>query len=223
MAEAKEVSANAEARPIATERNSPPVPQSRVGSGESSHSQPSSATQVVTSNADSSGPAVKEGVAALAGIWSKLAGSGDVFLWRCANNTFAAMKLQSDASVSVDVRRTDSLMNPYIGVVYIQGRFVSNAASSSANGFYQNDGGLVPAGNRCFTTQEQALAHLSEADFAQDESRILSFEAYYTLKDGNLVLSGGNTVFQNAFLSNFTLTGTAAGSLWPDAVSMKVQ
>ena len=117
--------------------------------------------------AETSQAALVQAMKDLGAHWRMLSGSGAVYVRECAYDTFAAAQLESGAVVSVDLRKTDSLMNPYLGIVQIQGDFVSNWLSPKADGAYFEY--ISSPRNACFKTPQEALGHVSAADFADAE------------------------------------------------------
>lgn len=112
--------------------------------------------------------------------WYALTRSPAVLIVRCPNNTYRGIRPKPGAVVSVDLRRTDSLMNPYVGIVRITGEFQGNGSSAA----------------RCHKTPSEAR---QDGDWHGND-RIYNMEAYYTIEGNELVLSGGNEVFKNQFL-----------------------
>ena len=162
-----------------------------------------------------------EGMKNVGDVWISLANSGEVFTWECAEKTFAAKKISIGTSISVDVRQTNSIMNPYVGIVFISGRSVTNATSQFANGFldeYSNPQRFV-----CFKTPDESLEHLEETDFAGDRSYEHSFEAYYVMEGERMILQGGNTVFQNSFITSFQNAIMEPDSPWRSVLSLEAR
>ncbi|ANL74066.1 hypothetical protein AMC83_CH04149 [Rhizobium phaseoli] len=163
-----------------------------------------------------------EGMRNVGQAWAHLAASGEVFVQKCANNTYAAQKLQQDTKINIDVQKTNSEMNPYIGIAYISGMSLTNARSPHANGFLYED--YSERHILCFKTAEDALANIKNSDFIIDDlSRELDFKAYYILEGGRITLVDGNTVFQNGFLRRFQGAFIKPDSGWRSVISLDVR
>ncbi|WP_086156215.1 hypothetical protein [Rhizobium sp. Kim5] len=163
-----------------------------------------------------------EGMRNVGQAWARLAASGEVFVQKCANNTYAAQKLQQDTRINIDVQKTNSEMNPYVGIVYISGMSITNARSPHANGFLYDDGSERHI--LCFKTAQDALAHTKDSDFIiNDLSRELDFKAYYNIEGGRITLVDGNTVFENSFLRNFQGAFIKPDSAWRSVISLDVR
>lgn len=83
--------------------------------------------------------------------WSRIAQTGAVFITHCPAGGFAAYRLAPRSSTAIDLRQTNSLLNPYIGIVSITGEFQNNSSrqngachptvqsAQSSTGFWGND------------------------------------------------------------------------------------
>ena len=156
----------------------------------------------------------------LGSIWKELAQGKEVILSRCAENTFMAKKLEQGSQVSIDLKKTDSLLNPYLGIVRIEGRFITNARSPHANGF--KSASVLQPGTACFRTTTEAIKSLDQTDFANDLSYRFAFEIYYVVDNNALVLNDGNKYFKNAFLSGLAPEYLKPGSLWIKVFKMPI-
>ena len=121
--------------------------------------------------ADSADIAVAE-IKAIAGNWQTaiqkqtliLAPSTDIRV-----EAWYAIRLSTDSAVSFDVKKTDSLVSPYMGIIQISGTVESNMRLD-ANGFFAS----------CFQTPEQALADpIFKSPFGHRE-----YVASYNFNDG---------------------------------------
>jgi len=128
--------------------------------------------------------------------WQNLAQSGQVLIVGCPNNTFRAIRNSPGTSVSVDLRRTGSIMNPYVGIVKIVGTFQWNGGDSPSIG--------------CHRTP---LAAQQDHDW-RSNPMIYEYEAYYNVEGSELVLSGGNEVFMNGFMRQYGQPYLEGGSAW---------
>lgn len=133
-------------------------------------------------------------IKAIAGSWQTTIQKQTLILNRCPgelSGTWEAMRLSADSTVSFDVKKTDSLVSPYVGIIRILGTVGMNA-HFDANGFVSS----------CFQTPEQALADPEfKMPFGPRE-----YIASYNFNDGSFVLSGGNEQFQNAILPALNLS-----------------
>jgi hypothetical protein len=74
--------------------------------------------------------------------WDRILQQGATFVGRCGNaNAFDRIGI-SGSVVSYDVRKTDSVLNPYQGVLVIHGYSYGNSVSPQANGFTIGKAGL---------------------------------------------------------------------------------
>lgn len=80
------------------------------------------------SAADVSEGALVNAMRAIGASWMRVASTGEPFVTNCPKGGFAALRLSPGSQVSFDLRKTGSLMNPYVGVVFIKGEFQSNAS-----------------------------------------------------------------------------------------------
>ena len=150
----------------------------------------------------------------IASSWRKLAENQTILLSRCANNTFRALRLSKETVVNYDVRRTQSIVNPYIGIITLNTIQQDNADSPKANGFLM-DYTSQPARVVCFKSIAEAKADTNfTSSFGRNE-----YVAIYHYKNGQFVLSSGNEVFQNAFLKQLLFSHkngipAAQGLMW---------
>lgn len=90
--------------------------------------------------------------------------------------------------VNFDVQTTNSLVNPYIGLLNFRGQIATNRYSPKANGFPDTQPGAFDKTKHptCFNTPEEALAANGEDDFK-----------YYGGSDviGTYVLNGSGTAW----------------------------
>ena len=133
---------------------------------------------------------------AIAASWQAISSNGEVLLITCPNGMFSGVRLAPGASVSVDLRKTDSLMNPYVGIVQIYGRY--QRSSSRKNG-------------SCNLTREQAV---SPAAPWHDNDRDYDYAIYYQVNGAEMQLTNGNTVFVNNFMHQPGQPSADAGSNW---------
>jgi hypothetical protein len=66
------------------------------------------------------------GVQALGATWKRIVDNQETFVIQCPAGGFAAYRLAKNTTVAVDLRKTDSLLNPYIGSVNLSGVFQTN-------------------------------------------------------------------------------------------------
>lgn len=145
--------------------------------------------------AQTSETAIVQGMRNLGTLWQGLSASSNILIMGCQNNTFMGIRLMKGAVVSVDLQKTSSVMNPYLGIVRITGRFYRNSS--------EQDGSCSRTINEA---QRNPNFHYNDQDY--------QFEAYYQVNGNELQLSGGNEVFTNAFLRQQGLPQFEADSAW---------
>ena len=133
------------------------------------------------SHAQESEAALVQAMKKLGENWQALSRTEDVLIIGCANNTFTGVRLASGAAVSVDLRRTSSLMSPYLGIVRISGRFQRNSS---------------PEDGSCSKTLSEAKRNMNWHDNNQD----YDMKIYYQVNGAELWLADGNDVFWNSFM-----------------------
>ncbi|MCY1329672.1 hypothetical protein D9M68_354220 [compost metagenome] len=135
----------------------------------------------------------------ISAAWEQAISSKQLLVTDCADNTYEAIRFNT-GSVGVDLRKTDSIMNPYLGIIRINALIEHNGESGSANGAYMHtlDGNRIA----CFKKISQALKFSSQSDFSISFlGKTVDFVAYYQVQDGKVIISGGNEAFQLNFLS----------------------
>lgn len=133
--------------------------------------------------AQNSEPQLAQGMRNIAAAWQQALTLPLVFT--CPENTFGAIRAYPGSRVTgVDLRRTNSIMNPYQGVVAITGVFETNLHGPDA----------------CYETKAAARGTTDYDYSSKKPSMIYEFQVYYTVDSGKLVMTGGNTVFLNNFL-----------------------
>lgn len=150
----------------------------------------------------------------IASSWQRLAENQTILLSTCAKNTFKALRLSKETVVNYDVRRTQSLVNPYMGIITINTNRQDNADSPKANGFLMDYTTQTPH-VVCFKSIAEAKA---DTNFTSSFGR-KEYVAIYHYKNGQFVLSSGNEVFQNAFLKQLLFShkngiSAAQGLMW---------
>jgi hypothetical protein len=124
----------------------------------------------------------------LAENWQALIQKQVILLSPCGRDTWKAMRFSSNDSVAFDVKKTDSLVSPYVGIIRITGDLESNGESSHANGFQ-----ILKV--FCFKTPEEALR---DPEFSVEYKR--EYVAIYNVDGGAFVLADGNEAFHNNIL-----------------------
>lgn len=141
----------------------------------------------------------------IASSWQAISTNGEVLLISCANGKFAGVRLAPGASVNVDLRKTDSLMNPFVGIVQIYGRYQFSSS--------QQDGS-------CYLTREQARSAVVPW---RDNDRDYSYTIYYQLNGTEMQLTNGNEVFVNNFMRQPGQPQVDANSNWLHVFRYPVQ
>jgi hypothetical protein len=122
----------------------------------------------------------------IAGSWQTVIQKQTLILKPCEIGSWQAIRLSSNSTVSFDVRKTDSLVSPYVGIIRMLG-------TVEMNGMYTNESGFSGNSTSCFHAPEQALR---DSDFKMPFGP-REYIATYNFNDGRFVLSGGNDQFQN--------------------------
>jgi len=142
--------------------------------------------------ADSDADVAVVEIKAIARSWQTLIQKQSLLLGGCGlfgtlNGRWQAIRLSADSTVSFDVKKTDSLVSPYVGIIQIEGTVEMNGEQVNP------EGAIFPLVQSCFPTTQQALADLEfKAPFGLRE-----YVASYNFNDGSFVLAGGNEQFQN--------------------------
>jgi hypothetical protein len=127
--------------------------------------------------------------------WQQLSQTQAVLLIDCQQGGFIGVRLTSGALVRVDLQKTTSLMNPYLGIVNLTGRFENNAN---------------PYDHSCLDSKQDALNN----DDWHGNDLTFDFQIYYQINGSELWLTAGNPFFQNAFLSQPGPPEVEAGTDW---------
>lgn len=129
-------------------------------------------------------------IKAIAGSWQSLIQKQTLILAPCEIGTWHAIRLSSNSTVSFDVRKTDSLVSPYVGIIRILGTVEMNGMQADPKG------PPFPEVLSCFHTPEAAQA---DSEFKEPFGP-REYIANYNFNDGSFILSGGNDQFQNTIL-----------------------
>lgn len=121
----------------------------------------------------------------IASEWNRLAQTGEALPVACRNGNFSGVRVGPNSSVSVDLQQTSSLMNPYLGVVNLRGRFQWNLGE----------------GGHCVAPSPEAVGQVPWHDNNRDYNIVI----YYQVEGDEFQLTGGNQIFQNGVLN---LSGT---------------
>jgi hypothetical protein len=133
---------------------------------------------------------------ALAATWQRLSDTQTVLVVDCLKGGFIGVRLTSGARVvSVDLQKTTSLMNPYLGIVNLTGVFESNSD---------------PQDGSCLHSKREALQNSGW----HGNDMTYNFQIYYQLNGSELWLTAGNEVFQNNFLRQPGPPEADAGTDW---------
>lgn len=131
----------------------------------------------------------------LAVTWQNLSQTQQVLLIDCQKGGFIGVRLTFGAQVSVDLQKTTSLMNPYLGIVNLTGEFQNNADSQNSS---------------CLHSKHEALHN----DGWHGNDMTYKFQIYYQINGSELWLTAGNEVFQNNFLRQPGPPEVEAGTDW---------
>jgi hypothetical protein len=123
---------------------------------------------------------IVKGMNQIANNWKAAIQNGTLFLADCSGDTRRAHRLSLNTTVSFDVKRTDSLVTPYLGIITLTGSVESN----------------YPCG-----PDDEALAN---TNFSANPYDPREYIANYNFDGHSFTINGGNEVFQNAILSAMT-------------------
>ena len=110
--------------------------------------------------------------------WQLLSRTQDVLIIPCPNNTFTGVRLASGAVVSVDLEKTNSLVN-YLGIVRIRGRFQRTNSAQDGS---------------CSKSPLEATRNVVWHDNNQD----FDMTIYYHVNGDELWLTDGNVFYRNS-------------------------
>jgi hypothetical protein len=91
-----------------------------------------------------------------------------------ARTTRGRRCVQRGTNVSIDLRRSRSLINPYTGIVVLSGPMETNARGPRANGWLDNTLVTEPARIACYRPPEEALAATGPGDMLPYNGGIVS-------------------------------------------------
>ena len=128
--------------------------------------------------------------------WDQMLQQNAMFLARCGDLPHERIGIAyerigiSGSVVSYDVKKTDSVLHPYQGVVVIHGYIQGNDSSPRANGL------KIGSKMYCFKTVEEAIEN---NDIRRGNPYDADYILYYADRDGgSFVLSSYNKFFYNA-------------------------
>jgi len=128
--------------------------------------------------------------------WSRLSVTGERLILHCPNNTYMAVRLASGAAVAVDLQKTNSVMNPYVGIVRIRGKFLRN--NSRQNGSCLRTLTEAQRSSDWDDKTEQVVS--GGTTFTIPDIPSFDYEIYYQIRGSELWLTDGNEVFRNGFM-----------------------
>lgn len=168
-------------------------------------------------------PTAASAVAAMQTVqtaWKRAVSSGRPMLSACARETWAFDRLAADTLVTMDVRRTDSVVDPLEGVITIFGYLESNSNGPSADGFDPQY--ITAPGFVCYKSQASARSHTLPTDWKPSNGKpsdpfkmVLS----YKITSAGAVLAGGDRFFVNALSDKLLLPENR--SAWADTIGPK--
>lgn len=168
-------------------------------------------------------PTVASAIAAMQTVqtaWKGAVSSGRPMLKACADNTWASDRIGPDTLITMDVRRTDSVVDPLEGVITIFGYLESNSNGPNADGF---DGQYITApGFVCYKSQASARLHTLPTDWKPSNGKPsdpFKMVLRYKITSGGAVLAGGDTFFVNALSDQLLLPENR--SAWTDVMGPK--
>ena len=142
-------------------------------------------------------------------LWQQAVRDGKWWQSDFFGGAFALDRFAQNDSVSYDVRKTDSLLTPFLGIVTIDGSVETNSTSPVADGAFDQ---YVNHRNICFKNAAEAWAHVNASDISPgNDGRPYHFEIYYRFDGDGATLTGGNEVYKN-YTQNALLMGANAPS-----------
>lgn len=154
---------------------------------------------------------LKNAIERLADSWRKIIVTNEPYVFDCIGNGYRLAKFSSTSTVRFDLKRTDSMLNPAIGIIDITGVLMGNGQS-------QNVGGFVSQG--CWPAVEDAKAHQRPEDFSPEfNSTPDEFLISYSFENGVPVVLSGNPPFLNGILRNFDRAHNRDNRAWADALA----
>ena len=105
------------------------------------------------------------------------------------------MRFKYTGNVGFDIRKTDSIVSPYMLIINFETNFWDNARSPNANGHFSETPELKKWYG--FKTSEEALNNVKPIDF--DKEDVINCTVYYAFQKGFWVYKGGNDYFEGNF------------------------
>jgi hypothetical protein len=174
----------------------------------------SSSSSALAAPTDASAVAAMQSIQA---AWKRAVSSGRPMLSACAHGTWAVGRIASDTLITMDVRRTDSVVDPLEGVITIFGYLESNSHGPNADGFdpqYSTAPGFF-----CYKTQASARSHMLPTDWKPSNGKPsdpIKMVLRYKITPAGAALRGGDTFFVNALSGSLLLPENR--SAWADAI-----
>lgn len=133
--------------------------------------------------------------------WKQLMSHGlKIAVLEEGSDLWHAKRLNLFGPINYDVKKTDSLVSPYLLILTFKVFENSNYGSPNANGYSENLNQKVG-----FKTGEDALANVELNDFT-DISTLYNVEINYALQKGVWILESGNSGFDKLIKSNLKHT-----------------
>lgn len=129
--------------------------------------------------------------------WQEAIKDQKLFLQRCGDGKFTAYRLTAASTTTYDVRKTDSLIQPHLGIVRISAHFQSNSGRKAVGNL--NKG---PGKGDCFATEAEAFAASKPDDFTPPNKLAEEMVAYYAITEDKAILRDGNRSFNLVFFSH---------------------
>ncbi len=120
-----------------------------------------------------------------------------------------------DGTLGYDIKKTDSLVSPYILIVNFKVLFMDNDSSPNARGVYAQDLKKWYG----FRTAEEALNNTKPIDFATAVTDNY-VKIHYAYQKGNWILRGGNRFFDFSFSEH--LNNKEHGNYFKDLLIISV-
>ncbi len=107
-------------------------------------------------------------------------------------------------SLTYDVKKTDSLINPIVGLLKIEMYTYTNSAGPQAEVYYKYGRSGGRGGNVCYRSPETALSRITPVDIEKNPN-LLTLTATYRVDGNNMVLASQNEIFANVFRDILTV------------------
>jgi hypothetical protein len=138
----------------------------------------------------------------IAGIWEKELAKGVLLVDNASSGYWRVRKFKLKGAVTFDVKKTDSLVSPYLLILSFSADYFDNDTGPHVNGPYGHGGvryGYKSAADALkFTKPEDWIERPSPTGYSKRDP--IDFQAYYAFQKGKWVLKGGSRLFEPNFM-----------------------